>query len=167
MTWRTVGSGRSRPDIQRIIKVLAVVLAAGLALGAALVWSDTPPRSDNPDVFQITGSCCTPGGAPAITISSGYDEIPGAEVMLFPLGGPNSIKDGRVSLAYDLFTWTADPKDTGVKTPLTDTGLRIGDTVTHGPVTLEIVAIHDALLDRNDAVDLRVTFDLDRVDEMP
>ena len=167
MTPRAVGSDRSRPDVHRIVKVLGVVLLVGLGLGAILLWNDTPPRSDDREIFQLTGSCCTPGGAPAITISSGYDESPGAQVRLFPLEGPNYVKDGRVSLAYDLFTWTENDEDTGVETPLTDTDLRVGDTVTHGPATIEVVAIHDAFLDRNDAVDLRVTFDLDRIDEVP
>lgn len=88
-------------------------------------------------------------------------------VRLFPLDGPNHLDGGALTMTYDVFTWLNDQPESEEVTRLTDTGLRIGDTVTHGPATIEVVAIHDAFLDRNDAVDLRVTFDLDRIDETP
>lgn len=47
------------------------------------------------------------------------------------------------------------------------TGLGVGDTVTQGPVTIEVVAIHDLLLNRNNAIDLHVTFDQTRLSEAP
>lgn len=148
-------------------KILAIAVPATLSLLGIVVWNQRPPDPSDHTVVQLSGACCTRGGAPGITVSSGYDESPGAQLRLFPLSGVTRVDDGRISLTYDLFTWIADPEDTGVETRLTDTDLRVGDTVTHGPATLEVVAIHDAFLDRNDAVDLRVTFDLDRVDEVP
>ncbi len=152
---------------RRTGKILAITVPVTLALLGIVVWNQHPPDPSDHTLVQLAGACCTSDGAPGITVSSGYDESPGAQVRLFPLDGPNYVKDGRVSLAYDLFTWTEDAEDTGVETSLTDTDLRVGDAVTHGPATIQVVAIHDAFLDRNDAVDLRVTFDLDRIDETP
>lgn len=148
-------------------KILAITVPATLALLGIVVWHQLPPDPSDHTIVQLTGACCTPGGAPGTTVGTEYAESPGAQVLLFPLSRVTRVDDGRISLTYDLFTWTEDPEDTWVETRLTDTALRVGDTVTHGPATIEVVAVHDAFLDRNDAVDLRVTFDLGRIDEVP
>ena len=145
--------------------VSAVIVILGVT--TAILYAQKPSAPTDPSVIQITGTCCLADGPPGVEVGTPLETPNGALLRIFPLRAESGVRDGAVSLTYDLAVWTEDATYTETQTRLTDTNLRVGDTVTHGPATIEVVAIHDAFLDRNDAVDLRVTFDLDRIDEAP
>lgn len=149
---------------RRVAKVVALVVPATLALTGVAVWRQLPPEPSDPTVTQVAGACCASPGFPGITVGSQGGEDRGASLLLFPLGGPSRVDGDSMSLSYDLFVWDGDDERSH---DLADPDLRVGDTVVHGPATIEIVAIHDAVWDRNDAVDLRVSFDLGRIDATP
>ena len=167
MSQTTDKPAHHRTLIPRTVTVLAVAILVALGAAVAILWNQRPPHPTDDTLTQLTGACCTPPGAPGQGVGTDRDQMPAAMIWLFPLGDATSVDGNRVSLTYDLFAWTQGDQGAPTETRLTDTDLRVGDTVTHGPATLEVVAIHDAFLDRNDAVDLRVTFDLDRIDEVP
>lgn len=143
------------------------VIIGMAGLSSVHLWNYTPPAPDDPDVVQLTGACCLGPGVPWLNVRTERGAGPAAQVVLYELGGPNRISGGAVDLSYDLFVWPEDEAGQHTETALTDSDLAVGDTVSHGPATIEVVKIHDAIWDRYDAVDLRVTFDLDRIDEVP
>jgi len=95
---------------RKTLKMLAITVPVTLALLGIVVWNQRPPDPSDHTLVQLTGACCTPGGAPGTTVGTEYAESPGAQVLLFPLSRVTRVDDGRISLAYDLFTMRRSPQ---------------------------------------------------------
>ena len=93
---------------RKTLKMLAITVPVTLALLGIVVWNQRPPDPSDHTLVQLTGACCTPGGAPGTTV--GTEHAPGAQVLLFPLSRVTRVDDGRISLAYDLFTMRRSPQ---------------------------------------------------------
>jgi len=95
---------------RKTLKMLAITVPVTLALLGIVVWNQRPPDPSDHTLVQLTGACCTPGGAPGTTVGTEYAESPGAQVLLFPLSRVTRVDDGRISLTYDLFTMRRSPQ---------------------------------------------------------
>lgn len=149
---------------------LTAILAGIVAL--ALLWSATPPDSA-PGLVQISGACCSPShGPPDVEAhSAAVDDHTVPQVMVRLLthrGLDTPIRGGTVDLEFTVVRIDSlEDADRSEERTYRERDLHVGDTVVRGPVAIEIVAVHDAVLPRNDAVDLRVTFDRERLSEAP
>lgn len=143
-------------DMKRVLIVafVATVVVAG-AFGA--LWAKGPPANAM-DTDQITGGCCSnrPWGDLVV--------LPGAEgevrvIVSFPKSAVQVDRD-MASFQYEVIPAAAltgadaEAEGTGLR-PVT--GARVGDVFEAGLVQIEIVEIHDAVFDRNDAIDLKLT----------
>ncbi|MEV7973904.1 hypothetical protein [Cellulomonas sp. NPDC089187] len=89
------------------------------------------------------------------------------------LDGTRARVDGdRATFTYHLSRalWPHDSavgRSTTESVECTASDVRAGDSITNGPVTIDVLAIHDMPLNRNNAIDLRVTFDPDGINDAP
>ena len=169
------------PTFVIIATFAALCLAAA---GFGTLWLQRPPTIvtnfggtvTSTDV-QLWGDCCQdqPSHMRETTINSPLSESR-MRLRLSLLGwldGSRAWVDGdRATFTYHLSRayWPNDSavgRSTTESVECTATDLRAGDTVTNGPVTIEVLAVHDMPLNRNNAIDLRITFDPDGIDDMP
>jgi hypothetical protein len=149
-----------------------LVVVVGLVLGLKPAWDERPPvLADGREFVRLEGSCCArmPAGFWQYGVSNRDRSELSVRVEFTSLETERtSVRDGRANFSYRVSR--LDNGQTGsemVQEIYHATDLSVGDTVTQGPVTIEVVAIYDLFFNRNNAVDLRVTFDESRLDEAP
>jgi hypothetical protein len=144
----------------------------GLAAGFKPAWDERPPEFvEDRWTVRLEGSCCSrmPAGRWQYGVPNEDRSQIAVSVEFTSLETERtSVRDGRANFSYSISR--LDAGQTGsemVQEIYHATDLSVGDTVTQGPVTIEVVAIYDLFFNRNNAVDLRVTFDESRLDEAP
>jgi hypothetical protein len=153
-----------------VVGVVVVVL--GLVVGFKPTWDERAPAFEwEPGLVRLEGSCCarmSRGFWQYGAVNSDRSQISVSVEFTSLETERTSVRDGRVNVAYRIYREDAGrPASEGIDAVYTATDLSVGDTVTQGPVTIEVVAVYDFFFNRNNAVDLRVTFDESRLDEAP
>lgn len=143
--------------MKRIIFSITACLL--LALGIlGYLWTRTPPV-EAPGTIQFTGGCClsTPWGD-LMVISDEHSEWTAVlEFLPVSVEGDTAFLDFRVGpeTSPGGAEVVADPEKPRIKK-----SVKVGDVIEVGNIEFEIIAIHDALFRRNDAVD--ISFDYTR-----
>lgn len=166
-----------------ILATLATLCVAAATVFGTL-WFQRPPIIGADDdgaaistQAQLWGDCCQdqPRHMRETTLDSPMSEsrMRLRVSLLGWLDGTRASVDGdharftyHLSRAY----WPHDSavgRSTTESVECTATDVRAGDSITNGPVTIEVLAIHDMPLNRNNAIDLRITFDPDGIDDAP
>lgn len=161
--------GLGRSAARRI--ALGGVLVAVLLL--AFVWFQRPLGGDPTDlevgVVRLNGSCCLHSAVP-LSIAVEHESSEGVTVLVrftdlaWSYG---EVSSSKASFSYTVSQYDGPDDRSSTYSDYRAEGLAVGDSVTHGPVTIEVLAIHNMILSRNDAVDLRVTFDEEKLGEAP
>lgn len=153
---------------QRFVFWSAIAATVLLVTGIALLvraWNVAPPAmsaEQHGDIRISEAHCNFFCGAPFVDLALPDAQDPKVQVSFTNIGSGSSVDDGKASLSYVI-----SRLDNHEEADYFDQDLGVGQKATHGPVTVEVLAVYDELFDRNDAVDLRVTFDEDRLDEAP
>lgn len=143
-------------EMKQVLIVVLIVAAVVAGVFGAL-WAKSPPANAM-DTYQITGGCCSNSPWGDLVV------LPGAEgearvTVSFPKSAVRVDRD-TASFQYEVIPAAASTgtdagtEGTGLR-PVT--GARVGDVFEAGLVQIEIVEIHDAVFDRNDAIDLKLT----------
>lgn len=169
----TARVGRSR-------RWLRIALGSLVPLAVIAVWFQRPLGPEDAEgTVRLSGSCCADmNGAPSFDVDVGSRADDGMQVLVSfddLVWGHGQVHGDTTDFIYWIeravpSEWSGTGRVTAYdveRRKYTSTGLRVGDTMTHGPVTIEVVAIHDMILNRNNAVDLRVTVDETRLADAP
>lgn len=144
---------RRRPVLVMVVSAALALVLVGVATWAALFFLQRPPAPTSGltriGTYQQFG-----GGNPAALATL---EAPEGDwgVEIAGMWSGSRIVDGELGLVVEITRLSAPQAGVEYSLP----GLNEGDSVQIGPIILEVVAIHDAWLDRNDAADVRLSLD--------
>lgn len=149
----------SAPAQRRPVRVIVVSAALALVLVGVAAWAALfflqRPAAPTSGLTRIGTYQQFGGGNPAALATL---ETPEGDwgVEIAGMWSGSRIVDGELGLVVEITRLSPAP-EAGIKYSLP--GLNEGDSVQIGPIILEVVAIHDAWLDRNDAADVRLSLD--------
>lgn len=146
-------------------RAVPLLVAATLFLAACTQSLPEPPQvttdADTGEVVRIQSLRQLRGGNPDnwVSATDGQSTVVWTDLTI----GSVDFDGDRVDLPFRLAR--SQEGDEGVRYEAQDVGA--GDVITVGPVTMTVLAVHPALLQRNRAVDLRVAIDGDLAAPLP